>query len=140
MKISNIMKRLVARKENVEANENGFSLIELVVAIGILLVLSVGGLIGYSQITNNAREAAVQSAASDTLTGVMARLSDNNGTNDIAELNTIVAEYNNNYGTKINVTATPTPTTPTTAYPTQVIIKATHTEGTKPVATITGKL
>jgi len=48
-------------KENL--NEKGFSLIELVIAIGIILVLSVGGLIGYSAISKNAKQAAVESAA-----------------------------------------------------------------------------
>lgn len=75
-KITNIMNRLVSRKENAEKNENGFSLLELVVAIGILLVLTVGGLIGYATITDNARDAAVSSAASEVSTSVMVKITE----------------------------------------------------------------
>jgi len=35
----------------------GFSLLELVVAVGILLVLTVGGLVAYNGIVENARQA-----------------------------------------------------------------------------------
>lgn len=51
-------------------NNAGFSLLELVVAIGILLVLTVGGLIGYSAISNNAKQAAVERAASDVVKAI----------------------------------------------------------------------
>lgn len=51
-----------------EVDENGFSLLELVVAVGILLVLTVGGLLAYNGITRNARMAAVQSAADEVYT------------------------------------------------------------------------
>lgn len=51
-------------------NDNGFSLLELVVSIGILLVLTVGGLIGYSAISNNAKQAAVERAASDVVKAI----------------------------------------------------------------------
>lgn len=60
-----------------EVNENGFSLLELVVAVGILLVLTVGGLLAYNGITKNARVAAVQSAADEVYTGAVAY--DSNG-------------------------------------------------------------
>lgn len=52
--------------------EDGFSLLELVVAVGILLILSVGGLVSWGPITKRARQAAVNSAASEVLTGAMA--------------------------------------------------------------------
>lgn len=81
-KVSNAIERFVKRRENASFNESGFSLLELVVAIGILLVLTVGGLIGYSEITDNARTAAAQTAASEISTGVMVALSDNVDTND----------------------------------------------------------
>lgn len=58
-------------------NEEGFSLLELVVAVGILLVLTVGGLLAYNGITKNARVAAVQSAADEVYTGAVAY--DSNG-------------------------------------------------------------
>lgn len=51
-------------------NDNGFSLLELVVSIGILLVLTVGGLIGYSAISDNAKQAAVERAASDVVKAI----------------------------------------------------------------------
>lgn len=61
-------------KEKVElSNEDGFSLLELVIAIGIILVLTVGGLIGYSAISENSKKAAVESAASDVMTAAMVR-------------------------------------------------------------------
>lgn len=91
-KISNIMNRLVSRKENAEKNENGFSLLELVVAIGILLVLTVGGLIGYAQITDNARGAAQESAASEIATEVMVKIND--GGLDGAGITKLVGDYN----------------------------------------------
>jgi len=93
--ISNIMNRLVARKEEAKADENGFSLLELVVAIGILLVLTVGGLIGYSAITDNARSAAASSAASEVSTAVMVALSDDKTDND--NLETLETKYNAEY-------------------------------------------
>ena len=55
-----------------EAGQDGFSLLELVVAVGILLVLTVGGLLAYNGITDNARTAAVQSAASEIYTAATA--------------------------------------------------------------------
>lgn len=54
-----------------KANEGGFSLIELVVAVGVLLVLTVGGLIGYGAVVHNAKVAAVENAADEVLTAVM---------------------------------------------------------------------
>lgn len=58
-------------------NDKGFSLLELVVAVGILMVLSVGGLLAYSGIQKNARVAAVQKAASEVFTGATAYRLDN---------------------------------------------------------------
>ena len=46
-------------------DEEGFSLLELVVAVGILLVLSVGGLVAYNNILNNARDAQISNIAAD---------------------------------------------------------------------------
>lgn len=55
-----------------QVNDDGFSLLELVVAVGILLILTVGGLLAYNGLTRNARVAAVQSAADEVLTGAVA--------------------------------------------------------------------
>lgn len=61
-------------------NENGFSLLELVVAVGILLILTIGGVIGYSTVTGNAQKAAVEAAASDVSKGVAVDRSSGNST------------------------------------------------------------
>lgn len=71
--IENLKNKVNAIKEAREANDSGFSLLELVVAVGILLVLTIGGLIAYSGITDNARNAAVQSAASEIYTAATAK-------------------------------------------------------------------
>lgn len=65
-----IIKQFIAQKLNNENiykqdNENGFSLLELVVAVGILLILTVSGLVSYNQIVNNARNARVNNLATD---------------------------------------------------------------------------
>lgn len=65
------------KRYNQDVSDSGFSLLELVVAVGILLVLTVGGLLAYNGITRNARVAAVQSAASEVYTGAVAY--DSNG-------------------------------------------------------------
>lgn len=59
--------------------DEGFSLLELVVALGILLVLTVGGLLAYNTITNNARQAAVNRSASELHTYMMSKYSGSNG-------------------------------------------------------------
>jgi len=43
--------------------DSGFSLLELVVSVGVLLTLTVGGLLAYNGIINSARQAAVNNAA-----------------------------------------------------------------------------
>lgn len=52
--------------------EDGFSLLELVVAVGIVLVLSIAGFVGYGAITASARAAAVESAAEKTYKAAIA--------------------------------------------------------------------
>ena len=75
------MKQTILKVKNfrkaIAENADGFSLLELVVAVGILLVLTVGGLLAYSGITDNARNAAVQSAASEVYTSASAYEADN---------------------------------------------------------------
>lgn len=121
-KISNIMNRLVSRKENAEKNENGFSLLELVVAIGILLVLTVGGLIGYSAITNNARSAANQTAVSEISTKLMIELTDGKGSDDLVEAKKIVAD---NAGSYKDITVDVVEGSPAGSY----TVTATHSGG-----------
>lgn len=96
--MKNIIERFVKRDD-----ESGFSLLELVVAIGIILILTVGGLIGYGAVRENAKEAASEKAASDVMTAAMVydHDLDSNGSevedagnvwNDSAKDSTIVAE------------------------------------------------
>lgn len=47
-------------------NENGFSLIDVVVTVAIIVALSVGGFLAYSGIVGNAKQGAVDYAASNT--------------------------------------------------------------------------
>lgn len=52
-----------------DLTEAGFSLLELVIAIAVILVLTIGGLIGYGNYQDNARQAMVESAADQARTG-----------------------------------------------------------------------
>lgn len=65
------------RFEKAREDSNGFSLLELVVAVGIILILTVGGLLAYSKITENSRIAALNAAASDVFTVAYAYENDN---------------------------------------------------------------
>lgn len=51
-----------------QKGEGGFSLLELVVGVGVVLVLTVGGVLGYNGITDQARQAAVEKAAAENYT------------------------------------------------------------------------
>lgn len=51
--------------------ETGFSMLEAVVVVGVLLALAVGGFISYGTITESAKKAAVKSAASSVHTAVV---------------------------------------------------------------------
>jgi len=73
--IKQFLKKVEQRRTTL--NDDGFSLLELVVAVGILLVLTVGGLLAYSGITDNARNAAVSSAASEVYTAAASYEADN---------------------------------------------------------------
>jgi len=60
-----ILKKFLER--NNKFNQDGFTLMEMVVAVGVLLALSVGGFLAYSGITENAKQAKVEEAVSKTL-------------------------------------------------------------------------
>lgn len=74
-------------------NNNGFSLLELVIAIGILLILSVGGLLAYNGIVNDNRRAAMEVAASVALNNVFENVIDfddnTTATSAVNEWNTV---------------------------------------------------
>lgn len=70
------MEKYFERLKNVKDDQGGFSLLELVVAVGILLVLTVGGAVAYSGIVENARKTAVEVAAAEVYTGAVAYDSD----------------------------------------------------------------
>lgn len=56
--------------------ETGFSMLEAVVVVGVLLALAVSGFFSYGAITENAKIAKVKSAASEIHTGVLVASSD----------------------------------------------------------------
>lgn len=58
--------------------ETGFSMLEAVVVVGVLLALAVGGFFAYGPITENAKIAKVKSAASEVHTGVLVASMDGN--------------------------------------------------------------
>lgn len=62
---------------NIKSKDGGFSLLELVIAVGVLLVLTVGGLLAYNGITKNARQAAVNNAADTVYNRAMEYKTDN---------------------------------------------------------------
>lgn len=73
-------------------SERGFSLLEMVVAMGILIVLTVGGVLAYNGINQNAKEGATLAAAKSVHTAALAYDVDN----DAATAYTDAAdEYNN---------------------------------------------
>jgi type II secretory pathway pseudopilin PulG len=59
------------QKLRVPRLETGFSMLEAVVVVGVLLALAVGGFVAYGPITENAKKAKVKSAASEVYTAVM---------------------------------------------------------------------
>lgn len=74
-------------------NEDGFSLMELVIAIGLVLILTVGGLIGYNFLNRNAKEATTEAAAASVLRKAMVNESD---IMSDANYKTAEIEYNQN--------------------------------------------
>lgn len=94
--------RLQAYRENVKAN--GFSMLEAVVVVGVLLALAVAGFIAYGQITDNAKKAAVESAASSVYTAAAASEMDGD---PATTLTTVADDYNNSQSAiKVAITGT----------------------------------
>jgi type II secretory pathway pseudopilin PulG len=65
---------------------SGFSMLEAVVVVGVLLALAVGGFLSYGQITENAKIAKVKSTASEVYTAVMVNQIDGDPNTSSAEV------------------------------------------------------
>jgi len=104
MKIfSNLNARIKAYREE-HMGEDGFSLLELVVAVGVLLALSVGGFLAYAGITDNAKQSAVESAAASVFAAAAAYEADGDSSTSAVQA---ANEYNESTA-DIQVTATVT--------------------------------
>jgi type II secretory pathway pseudopilin PulG len=91
------------RKYGVRVKENGFSMLEAVVVVGVLLALAVGGFLAYGQITENAKKASVETAASSVYTAALAAESDGDSTTSSQK---IQDAYNASQDTiKVTITA-----------------------------------
>jgi surface protein len=71
--------------------QTGFSMLEAVVVVGVLLALAVGGFFAYGPITANAKTAAVKSAASQVYTAIMVSLVDGDPSTNSTD---VVDQYN----------------------------------------------
>lgn len=72
--------------------ETGFSMLEAVVVVGVLLALAVSGFIAYGTVTENAKVAAVKSAASQVHTAVMVANLDGD---PVTTSTTVMDDWNN---------------------------------------------
>lgn len=63
--------RSIVRRFTTYRLETGFSMLEAVVVVGVLLALAVGGFFAYGPIAENAKMAKVQASASEVHTGVL---------------------------------------------------------------------
>lgn len=63
VKMQAILERKGFQKDFRQRNEHGLSLLEIVIAVAIIAIFAVVGIIGFQQLTDNARQAAVESAA-----------------------------------------------------------------------------
>lgn len=88
----NFIDSLKARKAASE-NESGFSLIDVVVTVAIIVALSIGGFVAYGGIVDNAKQAAVGSAADQVRTALV--VADNDGDASTTHA-TVIASFNAN--------------------------------------------
>lgn len=92
-----------AKKYRALLKENGFSMLEAVVVVGVLLALAVGGFIAYGQITENAKKASVETAASSVYTAALAAKIDGDPATNTKK---VQDDYNNSQDA-ITITITP---------------------------------
>lgn len=79
------------KKYGTNVKDAGFSMLEAVVVVGVLLALAVSGFIAYGSITENAKRASVESAAASVYTAVLAAEVDGDADTDPADVKT---DYN----------------------------------------------
>lgn len=68
--------------------QGGFSMLEAVVVVGVLLALAVSGFIAYGEITKNAKKASTESAAASVYTAAIAAVVDGDSATDLADVAT----------------------------------------------------
>jgi surface protein len=78
------------RKEK-SNKDSGFSMLEAVVVVGVLLALAVGGFISYGTIVENAKSAKAKSAASEVHTAIMIAAIDGDPTTNAED---VISRYN----------------------------------------------
>lgn len=84
--MNSLLKRLRAKR-----NEKGFSLIDVVITVAVIVALSVGAFVTYNGIVENAKQGAVDYAASNTYKAALAYESDSN---DDTSACSAIDEYN----------------------------------------------
>lgn len=85
------MNRLRKRLAELKSNESGFSLIDVVVTVAIIVALSVGGFIAYTGLVDQAKQGAVDYAASNVYQAALVYENDSNPDTDACYA---VDEYN----------------------------------------------
>jgi Tfp pilus assembly protein PilE len=105
--------RLATAADRAATDEAGFSLIDVVVTVAIIIALSVGGFLGYQGLVSQAKQGAVDYAASNVWNSVAVYEQDGDPTTTAC---TAIDEYNSNgekddSGIKVSLTV-PTPGNP----------------------------
>lgn len=85
------MNSLRNRLAGLRRSENGFSLIDVVVTVAIIVALSVGGFVSYTGIVGNAKQAAVDYAASNVYKAAVVYENDSDSASNAC---TAVDEFN----------------------------------------------
>lgn len=85
--------KMAARLKNYRSNlkSAGFSMLEAVVVVGVLLALAVSGFIAYGSITANAKKASVESAAASVYTAALAANMDGDASTTLAN---VITDFN----------------------------------------------
>lgn len=73
-------------RAHLDKNKYGFSVLEAVVVVGVLLALAVGGFLAYGMITENAKKASVESAASSVYTAALVAEADGDPSTNIQKV------------------------------------------------------